>query len=55
MIMQDRITSKERVHNLGLDNNELKLNFYFEKSKRIAKLKRFVKKNIINTQRKDWN
>jgi hypothetical protein len=52
--MQDGITAAERVKNLGC-NNELKLSFYFEKSKRIAKLKKFAKKNIINTQKKSWN
>lgn len=49
------IKPSERLANLGYSNAQLKLNFYFEKSKRIAKLKQFVKKNIINTQRKDWN
>jgi len=54
ILMRDGITAKERLQNLGL-HTELKLTGYFEKSKRAEKLKRLVKLNIINTQKKGWN
>lgn len=33
----------------------LRLNYFFERTKPVDNLKNCVQKNIINTQRKDWN
>jgi hypothetical protein len=49
------ITPKERLAGLGFSEAELRLNYFFEKSKRIAKFKKLIKKNVINTQKKGWN
>lgn len=49
------IKPADRLAGLGFSHGELKLNFFFEKSKKVAKQKLFVKKNIINTKKKDWN
>lgn len=51
----DFVNNKERLQNLSYTDGELRLNFYFEKTKRIARLKKLVKQNIINTQSKQWN
>jgi hypothetical protein len=49
------IKPTDRLAGLGFSEAELRLNFFFEKSKKIAKQKLLVKKNIINTQKKGWN
>lgn len=54
-IMKDKITANDRISDLGYADKQLKLNCFFSKSKRVEKFNRLIKKNIINTQRKDWN
>jgi hypothetical protein len=48
------IKPRERLEKLGYSNKELRLYFYFEKSRRKAKLKRLISKNIVDTQKKGW-
>jgi hypothetical protein len=49
------IKPSDRLAGLGFSETELRLSFFFEKSKKVAKQKLLIKKNIINTQKKGWN
>jgi hypothetical protein len=52
-VINDAVKPQERINGLGVDADR-KLDYYLGKTK-AGKLKRFIKKNIINTQKKDWN
>lgn len=52
MIMRDGISAKERVNNLGL-NNERLLQFYQQKTEERKKIKGLIKYSIVNTKKKE--
>lgn len=53
--MRDGVSAKERIKDLGYNDKQLAVDYYFEKSKQVRKHKKLIKQNVINTQRRDWN